>query len=301
VLPVTGIDAKQALQLLQWEKENNDAWWRFWLAYAGVFGAIFALFFTAWRTTVFHLQIKEERLANYRERLFSEDPGAVIAAAMSLSSYPREAVWLVMRWAQEHKKEQPEVQGDKTIVFHNRDDRYQIKQAIQDALDNMANQTRWYFEGFQWPPFKKIQGARLDGKTISIDIGPIRLRNAYMVGGNFSSIGLKKSNFIKANLERAIFSIAHLEGTDFGGAKLKEAHFGFAHLEEATFQNAHLEKAIFGSTNLQGTNLMFAHLAGADFENAHMEGINYIDNDFLSYASSQSACLDEKQQERVNL
>lgn len=278
ILEVKAVNAEQALQLLQWEKQNIDAWWRFWFTAIGVVGAVLALIFTGWRTMVFHKQTHEQMLANYRERLFSEEPGSAIAAAMSLSKYPREAIWLVMRWAQEHKKEQPEILDDKTIVFHKKDDPHQVKQAVQDALDNMAEQTRWYFEGFRWPPFKKIKGPRLDKIKISFAIGPIKLRNAYMVEGYFNRIQLCDARL----------NYAQLQFTKFYHADLAYAHL----------RKSHLEGAEFGFANLRHTNLSDTRLEGSFLGQTSLENA-LIDDSFLSYALRQKAILDQNQLERT--
>ncbi len=300
VVEVTPVSAQQILQFQQWEKQNADASCRSKLAWCGFAGAIVALGIALSRSISHYNQVHEQMMTSFRERLFSKDPGAVIAAAMSLSAYPREAIWLVMRFAEEHKREK--LEG----IFYK--DPHQIKQAIQDAMSNMSKRYTWYWK----PPFK-IRGARLDGKTISIDIGPINLNNAYMVGGDFSGIGLEGAKLNSANLQDAKLRSAKLQDAYLAFAKLQKAYLGFAKLQkaylcEANLQKANLNFAILQKANLCKANLQEAYLSDAELGSANLNGANLrkiklqnaeLEDDYLSYAKNMGAILDDEQKQKV--
>ena len=315
VVEVTQVSAQQALQLLQWQKQNDDAWWRFWLSMFGFSGAIIALMFAGWRATSHYNQVREQMLTSFRERLFSKDPGAVIAAAMSLSVYPKEAIWLVMRWAEEHTR------GKLEGIFYK--DPHQIKQAINDAMSNMSCRYTWIWKKWDWPRLSeflgaffrfvtrkdhnesfeiffeewlayliripcRVCGARLDGKTISIDIGPINLYLSYMVDSNFKGIGLGDAKLLGANLQYAHLFSANLQHVDLSGGNLQHANLLFANLQNADLWYANLQDADLSYANLNGVYMLFAKLQDA-----------ILDNDYLSYAQNMSAILDDEQKQKA--
>jgi uncharacterized protein YjbI with pentapeptide repeats len=338
VFPVSG---EQILQFQQWEKQNADATRRSTFAWWGFWGALLALVIAFSRSVSHAKQVREQMLTSFRERLFSKDPGAVIAAAMSLSAFPKEAIWLVMRFAEEHKREEF---IKKNNAFANHDDPQQIKQAIQDAMSNMSKRYTWawklqfkkilknkhristpklgfsrlanvifckvfnFFRLFLLYPSFKIRGARLDGSTITIDIGPVNLCNAYMVGGNFSGIGLEGANLSSANLQHANLNFANLQHAYLDFANLPHVYLSSANLQHANLSSANLQHAYIMFANLQQADLSEANLQHAILWKANLNGVYLrklelqgakLEDDYLSCAQNMSAILDDEQKQKV--
>ncbi|MBZ0255044.1 pentapeptide repeat-containing protein [bacterium] len=358
---VTELSNEQALQMRQWEKLNRQSDWNFWLSVIGGGLAFLALFFTGWRTVSFYNQTREQMLASYRERLFKNDPGEVIAAAMSLSKYPTEAIWLVMRFAQQYKDDLDLIKDNLYATPPN-----QIRQAIQDALGNMSERYSWawrkyksiqqffgdvltstklssweravvfiylilfgffityftfnlyiyfgialiflpFFIGvlkYKWVPWR-VRGARLDGKTLSIEIGPVRLPHAYLVkaklfqvglaGADLTEANLQDAYLIEANLQGADLYKANLQGADLQGAKLQGADLYKANLQGAYLQQANLQGADLTEANLQGAQLRWANLQGADLTEANLQGAE------LYSSNLDDALLNETKMQDANL
>ena len=285
VLSITATTAEQARSLKQWETTNNLAFW-------GLTVLMF-LFAGAW----WEIRSRKRQFEENRERLFSKNPNEVIAAAKGLAGYPHEAYRLVLRWAQEYRVNKKYFDRDVSSDSPPQ----QIVQAIQDALDGMVDRKTWLF---QWkslnhrfpsfvgyPKFHEIKGARLENKTLTIDLGPIQLKGAYMIEGNFHKIGLQnaklwdadmrganlsfsllqESVFSEAKLEGANLIQAHLEGADMESVHLEEADLTGAHLEMACLNDAHLDNANLTRAILKKTLLSGASLCGANFTGAHLE------------------------------
>lgn len=327
---VTAITPEQALQLVQWKEERAATQRNLILSWVTLGVAAVVVVFAGLRWRAFEKSTREQMLASYRERLFSDSPSACIATAMSLRKYPEEAIWLVMRWAEEHKKQ--------AAAEQNRTDPQQVKEAIQDVLINMRHrasparprlrrcQTLSKSRLFTWlvyPVFWE-RGPRLDGLRISIQIGPIQLPGAWMADGDFRGVGLQGARLRIADLRRALLRNADLRAAHLSGANLKKARLWQANLHGADLHNAYLYKAGLQGTDLQDadlrgailkgaelyhrkleqphrpyTNLTGAKLAGACFQKAKLEKVK-IETAYLSYAASQQAILDPSQRDCVD-
>lgn len=299
VLSVTAATMEQARSLKQWETTNNLAFWGLTV--------LIVLFAGGW----WELRNRKRQFEEHRELLFSKNHHEVIASARGLAGRPLEAYRLVLRWAQEYRVNRKYFDRDSPSDSPPQ----QIVQAIQDALDEMVDRTTWLFQWrplkAQWPQwigypqFRQIRGARLEEKTLTIDLGPIQLKGAYMIGGNFHKIGLQNAKLWDANLrganlafshlQESVFSEAHLEGADLTQAHLEGADMESVHLEGANLTGAHLEmaclndahldnanmtrallkKTLLSGASLRGVNFTGAHLEEADLTEANLEGANF--------------------------
>jgi len=322
---------KLSFEREKWETQISYEWWRNFFTVVGILFAILTVFFLGIRSFASYRQVKEQMLTSFRERLFSDSSSAVTAAAMSLSKYPHEAVWLVMRWAEinkEYKRLKEHFPDEERPHIKKLKD---LKQAIQDAINDLEDRwsvdKRWYeiekiaiplpwagkefkrLLGFKWFVFEEriwkipiyipipwiVKGARLDRRSITIPIGDIQLNGAYMVKGKYSGIGLESAKLREAHLEGANLSWAHLEGADLSGAHLKEADLNHAHLERTDLWLAHLEGADLREAHLEGVDLRCVYLKGADLSEAHLKGAN------LREAHLKDAVLDHANLEGANL
>jgi len=282
-----------------------------------------ALVFLGWRVVIMAKQAKEQELASYRERLFSEDPSARIAAAMSLSKYPKEAIWLVSRWAREHKlfeRANSEAESGNEIKKVEASDHEQVKKAIEDALGIMAEKRSCDWKRFKWNMFRipsrfvfwrkghqerfclpiwpypyVVRGPRLDRIQMTLDIGPIPLGFAYLYRANLCGVNLRGANLAWANLQGSSLWEANLQGiylyeANLQGATLWEANLQGANLERTNLQNAKLKWA-----RMQIANLQRANLQGADLEGVKLQGTTLWDTNLqktnLYGASLEGASL----------
>ncbi|MFH1744053.1 MAG: pentapeptide repeat-containing protein [bacterium] len=284
---------------------------RLWLSWVAAIGGLVALIFTGWRVVILARQAKEAELASYRERLFSEDPSARISAAMSLSKYPKEAIWLVNRWAREHKLALREEKAG-TNATNDGTDYEQVKRAIQDALGIMESKRSWDWKRLRWVTFRipskfvlcikgsrrtvsfplwpyRVEGPRLDRLQITIDIGPIRLHGAYFYQSVLSEADLQSADLRFARLEETYLGDTNLAGADLQGANLQEASMPRANLEGADLLGAILRKVYLGHASLQRASLFAADLRNANLsaavlqqsdlreanlQKAYLEGVN---------------------------
>ncbi|HQO36854.1 MAG TPA: pentapeptide repeat-containing protein, partial [bacterium] len=220
-----------------------------WFAAVSGFGA---LVFLGWRVVIMAKQAKEQELASYRERLFSEDSSARIAAAMSLSKYPKEAIWLVSRWAREHKlleRANSEAESGNEIKKVEASDHEQVKKAIEDALGIMAWKGSWDWKRLGWFTFRipsrfvfwritgrgtvsfplfwpyRARGPRLDRLQMTIEIGPIMIPNAYLHKSRLHDVNLQGAYLVGGDLQRVSLSGANLQGSLIMYANLQNASF----------------------------------------------------------------------------
>lgn len=279
VLSITASTADKARSLQQWQTANSLGFW-------GLI-VLMVLFFFGW----WEIRNRKRQFEEHRELLFSKNPEEVIAAAKGLAGYPLEAYRLVLRWAQEYRVNKKyfdrELSPDTPLQ--------QIIQAIQDALDGMVDRKSWIW---QWKPLKpqwpsyigyplvhQIKGARLEEKTLTIDLGPIQLKGAYMVNGNFHKISLQNAKLWDANLrganlafshlQESVFSEAHLEEADLTQARLEGADMESAHLEGANLAGAHLDMACLNDAHLDGANLAKAFMKKTLLSGASLKGVNF--------------------------
>lgn len=279
VISITAATAEKARDLQQWQTTNNLGFWGLTV--------LMASFAFGW----WEIRNRKRQFEEYRERLLSKNPLEVIAAARGLAGYPLEAYRLVLRWAQEYRVNKKyfdrELFSDTPLQ--------QTIQAIQDALDGMVDRTSWIFQWKplhpQWPLyigyplFRQIRGARLEEKTLTIDLGPIQLKGAYMVNGNFHKIGFQNAKLWDANLrganmafsqmQEAVFSEAHLESANLTQSHLEGADMESAHLEGANLTGAHLEMACLNDANLDGANLSRAFMKKTLLSGASLKGVNF--------------------------
>lgn len=274
-----------------WGSSGTLDLWKLILAAVAAFGGLVALVFTGWRVMILHRQAEEQELASYRERLFSDDPSARIAAAMSLSRHPKEAIWLVNRWAREYKLIQqieregiiPSLQSKETQVAKNSYE--QVKQAIEDALGIMASQ--WSRD---WKVYWKEQLPELVRQAW----GVLRRkkRRSWRVwvkeaGGFISRFSSFRPWFKTVRgprldrrritidigpipLERAYLYKSDLVGVNLQEANLMEANLQNANLREANLQDANLVNANLQDANLWGSNLHKANLREANLQEAYL-------------------------------
>ncbi len=268
-------NAEQAEILKRWESTNHWTYWGF---------TLFMIFFAAsgWEILRYKWWFESNRA-----RLFSHDLQEAIRGANGLAGHPTEAYRLVLRWAQEYRLNKKYFERE--TMFDS--EPQQIIQAIQNALDGMIGRTSYLVHWNpvhprlpQWmvyPHFEPIQGARLEEKMLTIDLGPIQLKGAYMIKCNLCKTSMQNAKLWDANLRHANLSFCSLQETVFSEAHLDYADLSYANLEGANLHTAHME----------GVNLTGAHLEMACFNNARLDYANlsrsYIKRTLLSGASLQ--------------
>ncbi len=305
VLSITATTAEQAQRLKQWEMNNRLVFWSCIIS--------ISLIALIWRKIYYRKKTVEE----CRELLLSKESYDVINAAKGLSGNPYEAFRLVLRWSQEYRKNRKLFDSDVP------DDtpQHKIMQAIQDSLDQMVDHRSWIYHWIPFHPslprfcgfphFRQIQGARIEDKTLTIILGPIQLKGAYMIGGNFHKIGLQKAKLWDANLQNADLSFAHLqeiilsganlkranliqanlEGADMDSVNLEDADLAGANLDMACLNDAQMNRANFSKASLKRTLLSGAHMQETIFQGAHMEEADLTEAR-LEGADFQGAYLD---------
>jgi hypothetical protein len=101
----------------------------------------------------------------------------------------------------------------------------------------------------KYNPFLDASNIRLDGGFLkNADLKYVWLREASLIGANFSEANLAGANLKRANLKRADLgevdlSETNLKDADLSGAKLKDANFSEAELDRANLSGADLEGA----------------------------------------------------------
>ena len=308
------------------ERTYNLDRWKVVLAGLALLGAAVTLYFTYKRLVVMEQRAKEEELSSYRERLFSEDPSARIAAAMSLAKYPEEAIWLVNRWAQEHKLIK---EGSQRILYvdprkfdldisldirmlsliEKKSNFERVKRAIEDALGMMAEEASWDWDywrkrlfGDVWRNFKKLKWflplneMRVLRRSVMDCLRGLRKVKGPRLDRKRITIDIGPIPLWGAYMRRSYLVGVNLEGANLSDAHLERAKFSSAHLERAVFSSTHLEKAEFTDARLEGANLKLACLEGADLTLARLEGANLLganlEGAHLSWANLESANLE---------
>ena len=261
---------------------------------------------------------REQMLASFRERLFSRQPYAGIAAAMKLSKYPREAVWLLMRWAEEQKNEQTQ-EKNKPPNSSKPSGSAQLKQSILDALRNMGDRPSWVFFWKQpkrlrrrngkshrvfrflhYPLLRRVQGARLDRMTLTLPFGAVHLPRAYMAHGNFYQIGLQGANLYRADLESSKMKEANLQGASLEEANLRNVFLFKANLQGAKLWETCLQNVDLNSAVLDDAELWEADLQNADMYSSHLRGTVLYKSD-LRNAKLGNADLQDAKVKECNL
>jgi len=296
---------------------------------------LIALILTACNVYILGKQAKERELASYRERLFSEDPSARIAAAMSLSKYPREAIWLVNRWAREHKlleRVKSETEPSNVPILRTggskASDHEQVKKAIEDALGIMAEKRSWDWSRLKWVTFWipsrfvfwrktglatvsfplwpcRVRGPRLDRLRITIDVGPIPLLCAYLYESILDGVNLQGADLWEASVQGASLVYANLQGALLLEGNLQGTSLEGANLQGTTLTDANLQRANLELANLKGAFLMRANLQrgslwGASLPEAFLMSANIQEAD-LMFADLQGTNLEDANLQGANL
>ncbi|MBN2328439.1 MAG: pentapeptide repeat-containing protein [Candidatus Omnitrophica bacterium] len=304
--------AEQAAGLKQWQRLNNLAFWGFsGLTLAGMI-ALGSAFY------------REKQRQKNRARLSSKNPQEAAAGIKGLSGRPREAYPLVHLWIQEYRKHKKILDSDASFTQTELEVMKSIQEALAPMTDRKTFRIQWrplsptWLRSITFPHIRIVKGARLEDKTVTVDIGPIQLKGAYMVNGRFQKIGLKQadltaadlreSNFKRARMENvrldnaclvdADFSKAVIKKVSLSGACLRGVHFNKGSLEEVDFSDACLEGADFHEAKLIGAVFAGSNLAGAKFLDANLEWSIIEEEEYINYIERQMAKLNKEQQEQ---
>ncbi|MGC9329267.1 MAG: pentapeptide repeat-containing protein, partial [Candidatus Hinthialibacter sp.] len=266
------LPAEQAAGLKQWRRMNTLIYWAFiGLTPAGLM-ALGIVFY------------REKQRQKNRVRLLSKDPQDLAAGIQGLSGRPREAYPLLLLWIQEYRNHRKILDGGALLMQTD----LQVMKTIQEALESMAARKSYRIEwrplslpwprSISYPRIQIVRGARLEEKTITVDIGPIHLKGAYMENGCFSKIGLKHADLSEANLREADFTSARMEDVLLDKACLIDADFSKGEIKTVSFTGACLRDSRFIKGNLQEVDFTGACLEGADFQEAKLIGVVFVDS-----------------------
>lgn len=273
---------------------NCRAWITMFFSLLTFLGVAVTLYFTYKRLVVMEQRAKEEELSSYRERLFSDDPSARIAAAMSLAKYPEEGIWLYSRLEGEHKLIQETCQRilhvdpgkfdlsrslDTRILslIEKRDNFERVKQAIEGAIAVMRKEVSWDSDYSRktllvvvWRRFRGLKWARF-----RIGMGILWRSGVDCLGGRRKVKGPRLDRKqITFDVGRLPLRGAYLRKSDLHEARLQNKNLGYAHLEDANLWGAHLERAILRFAHLERARIQGAYLEGADLTQVVLEGAN---------------------------
>jgi uncharacterized protein YjbI with pentapeptide repeats/uncharacterized RDD family membrane protein YckC len=145
-----------------------------------------------------------------------------------------------------------------------------------------------------------LSGANLEGANLT---GAF-LSNVIMKRTNFLRATLNKANLTNANLNGANFSSALLIGANLRQAFLKDATLTGADLGSANLSEANLEGARLGQVKAQGSQFQGTNLVKSDWQGADLSGADLSQTDLrnadLTLAKLASANLSNAQLQNTN-
>lgn len=261
--------AKMAFEQQKWEDQKEIESTRTWLAFIGGLLALATIIVGIWRNYMYQQQVKEQMLTSFRERLFSEEHSAIISAAMSLSKYPHEAVWLVNRWAEINRRINKMEENDKEHFINRIKELSIVRQAIQDALFDMGDKWTWINPIEIWIKkhiFKKeinipklryprVRGPRLDNRSITIHIGNIKLKYAYISNSKFNGIDLSGAKLEKAYISHSKFNGSNLNRIAIDSATIIYSDFMSSNLSKACILKTKIDHSYINNANLSNINI----------------------------------------------
>ncbi len=147
------------------------------------------------------------------------------------------------------------------------------------------------------------------------DLSGSDLSEVNLSGAIFGPSIVRRTNFFKANLNKARmangiltgsnFSSAQLLGADLQQADLAEASFTGAELGTANLSGANLQKARMSRVNAEGASFNAANLIQSNWQGANLSGANFtganLQNSDLSLAQLTDASLQNAQLQNANL
>jgi uncharacterized protein YjbI with pentapeptide repeats/uncharacterized RDD family membrane protein YckC len=132
------------------------------------------------------------------------------------------------------------------------------------------------------------------------NLNKARMANAILTGSNFSSAQLLGADLQQADLKEASFTGAELGTANLSDANLQKARmsrvnaegasFESANLTQSNWQGANLSGANFSGANLQSSDLSLVQLTDANLRNAQLQNSNLRNAD-LTFADLRGANL----------